>query len=348
MNYLPDAKNHAAEIFVRARVKHLEKADGDWRVSGTTVDDEGKESPFQVSGTVVILAAGTMGSTEILLRCRENGLQLSAQVGEHFSTNGDMIGFAYNTDHVVNGIGLGARQPDPTNPVGPTATVMVDSRGDPAADGRLLLEEAVIPGALADFLAPVFAAEVRLQGGRPSGDLPETVKKDYLEVESKVHGPYTGATRNTLSVIVLASDDSKGHMSLKDDRLRIDWPGLGDQAQFKQANELMQRVASALGGGYIRNPLWKELTHYQMATAHPLGGCVMADTPERGAVNHKGQVFTGDPAGGIHEGLYVMDGSVVPTALGVNPLLTISALAERSCYLLAQDYGWTIDYGETS
>jgi cholesterol oxidase len=42
--------------------------------------------------------------------------------------------------------------------------------------------------------------------------------------------------------------------------------------------------------------------------------------------------------------LYVIDGSVVPTSLGVNPLLTISALAERSVYLLAQDYGWTIDY----
>ena len=74
----------------------------------------------------------------------------------------------------------------------------------------------------------------------------------------------------------------------------------------------------------------------------------MADGPDRGVVNHKGQVFTGDADGGVHAGLYVMDGSVVPTALGVNPLLTISALAERSCYLLAQDYGWTIDYGATS
>ncbi|HYW88993.1 MAG TPA: GMC family oxidoreductase, partial [Chloroflexota bacterium] len=147
---------------------------------------------------------------------------------------------------------------------------------------------------------------------------------------------------------LLASDDSAGRMSLSDDRLRVDFPGLGEQVQFQQGSELLQRTTSALDGSYIRNPIWKELTDYKLATAHPLGGCVMADSPERGVVNHKGQVFSGEPGGGVHEGLYVMDGSVVPTALGVNPLLTISALAERSCYLLAQDYGWTIEYGETS
>jgi cholesterol oxidase len=139
-----------------------------------------------------------------------------------------------------------------------------------------------------------------------------------------------------------------GRMSLRDDRLRIDWPGLGDQAQWKQASQLMQRVASALGGTYIPNLIWNDLTDHTLATAHPLGGCVMADSPDRGAVNHKGQLFTGDPGGAVHEGLYVIDGSVVPTALGVNPLLTIAALAERSVYLLAQDCGWTIEYGQKS
>jgi len=342
MNYLPDAKNHSAEIFVRARVRYLDKADGYWRVHGEGADEKGDETAFKVSAKIVILAAGTLGSTEILLRSQANGLQLSKQIGNHFSTNGDMIGFAYNTDHVVNGVGLGARLPDPKSPVGPTATAMVDWRSDDAVG--MLLSEAAIPGALSDFLAPLLAIEARLQGGHAGRGVLDAVEKEYLEAQSKLLGPYTGAVRNTLTLILLAHDDSMGRMSLKQDRLRIDWPGLGTQAQFEKASELLRRVALALGGDYIQNPTWNELTNHNLATAHPLGGCVMADNADGGVVNDKGQIFIGGPGGDVHEGLYVMDGSVMPTALGVNPLLTISALAERSCYHLAQDYGWTIEY----
>jgi choline dehydrogenase-like flavoprotein len=56
--------------------------------------------------------------------------------------------------------------------------------------------------------------------------------------------------------------------------------------------------------------------------AHPLGGCRMADSPDLGVV---------DDGGAVHgyEGLYCIDSSIVPTSLGVNPSLTISALGER-------------------
>ena len=42
--------------------------------------------------------------------------------------------------------------------------------------------------------------------------------------------------------------------------------------------------------------------------------------------------------------LYVDDGAVLPRPLGVNPSLTIGAVAERTCALIAQDRGWNIDY----
>ncbi len=344
MNYLPDAKKHSAEIFVLARVGYVEKADGGWRVCGDGVDEKGNEAAFTVTCKVVILAAGALGSTEVLLRSQEKGLPLSKQVGNHFSTNGDMIGFAYNTDYIVNGIGLGARAPNPNSPIGPTATAMIDFRHDSGANGGFVLEEAAIPGALSALLAPLLAIEARLQRSQISDDLRDSVRKEFLEIESKLLGAYTGADKNTLSLILLANDDSMGRMILSDDRLRIDWPGLGKQAQFERASELMQRVTQTLGGEYIQNPIWNDLTNHNLVTAHPLGGCVMADNADSGVVNHKGQVFSGAPDGGVHEGLYVMDGSVVPTALGVNPLLTISALAERSCRHLAQDYGWAFAY----
>jgi len=344
MNYLPDAKNHSAEIFVRARVQYLEKADGGWRVYGNSVDEKGNESIFEVTAKVVILAAGTLGSTEILLRSQDRGLELSKQVGSHFSTNGDMIGFAYNTDFIINGVGLGTRPPNPNSEIGPTATAMVDLRNGFAPDSGMVLEEAAIPGALSDLLAPLLAIEARLQGSGASQDLRDQIRKEFLEIESKLFGAYTGSIKNTLSLILLANDDSMGRMFLNDNRLRIEWPGLGTKPQFVKGSEFMRQVTQAIGGEYIQNPIWNELTNHNLVTAHPLGGCVMADDADGGVVNHKGQVFTGDPGGGVHEGLYVMDGSVVPTALGVNPLLTISALAERSCYHLAREYGWSFGY----
>ena len=70
----------------------------------------------------------------------------------------------------------------------------------------------------------------------------------------------------------------------------------------------------------------------------------MAGTAVDGVVNHKGQVYADVAGTMVHDGLYVMDGAVIPRSLGVNPLLTITALAERSCALLAADRGWQIDY----
>src|ERR1051325_3178759 len=92
-------------------------------------------------------------------------------------------------------------------------------------------------------------------------------------------------------------------------------------------NEELRRHARALSASFISNPTWSTFKIGHLITAHPLGGCPMGDDYLQGAVDPYGRVFAGD--GSVHQGLHVTDGSVIPSALGVNPLLTISALTER-------------------
>jgi cholesterol oxidase len=78
------------------------------------------------------------------------------------------------------------------------------------------------------------------------------------------------------------------------------------------------------------------------ATAHPLGGCGIGEDAGTAVVNHKCQVLDGE-GDSVHGGLYVCDGSVIPRSIGVNPLLTITALAERAMIHLARDHNLGFD-----
>src|SRR5579871_1687672 len=85
--------------------------------------------------------------------------------------------------------------------------------------------------------------------------------------------------------------------------------------------------------------------YYLQITVHPLGGMNMSTdgTAENGATTHLGEVLTGN-GNEFYDGLVVVDGGVVPTALGVNPFATITALAERSVEGVAAKKGIKIDY----
>lgn len=66
-------------------------------------------------------------------------------------------------------------------------------------------------------------------------------------------------------------------------------------------------------------------------------------TGTSGTTNSFGQVFRGN-TNETYEGLVVTDGAIIPTALGVNPFATITALAERSVEHAADRIGAVIDY----
>jgi cholesterol oxidase len=148
-----------------------------------------------------------------------------------------------------------------------------------------------------------------------------------------------GALNHTLMYLVMGQDDAAGRIELNADtgQARIRWPGVGDQEVFQQASRLMIAHAGRLGATYIENPVWAFAPMRTLITVHPLGGCPMGETHLTGVVNDTGQVYDGQ--GNVHDGLYVADASIVPTALGVNPFLTISALTERIADALVERLG---------
>ncbi len=347
MNYLPDAKNHGAEIYTQVAVRRLERKNGRWLVHYQILNAgrEKFEAPtLVVAADNVILGAGSLGSTEILLRSKAKGLPLSDQLGARFSGNADVLGFAYNNDFEVNAIGFGDNNPEKMDPVGPCITGIIDMRNQPNLNDGLVIEEGVLPGALAGLLPAAFSLASKMVGKDTDEGIMDGLRENLREVESMVRGAYHGAVRNTQTYLIMAHDDGQGKMSLKDDRLRIDWPGVGTQPIFETANKRLEEATAAGGGTYVKNPLWSKIANHSLTTVHPLGGCVMAENAQEGVVNHKGQVFSGQNGDAVYEGLYVCDGAVLPRSVGINPFLTICAVAERICALLAEDKNWEIDY----
>lgn len=342
MNYLPDAHRWGAHIFTGVDVRWVEPSGGAWGVRYHLLDaGRGRfgEDPLTVCGDIVVLAGGTLGSTEILLRSAQRGLSVSRRLGTSFSGNGDVLGFAFDCDEPVNGIGWGHEDHPGRPPVGPCITGVIDARSESEVDAGIIIEEGAIPGALAHILPAGMAL-----ASKDPDDPRSHFERIRQAAAALLGGAYRGPMHHTQTFLVMGNEPSSGAMELEDDRLRIRWPGVGGSPLFERIDEMLEQAAESVEGTYIPNPLWHELQKKPLVTVHPLGGCPMGDSAETGAVDHAGAVFAGLEGTQVHDGLFVCDGSVIPRPLGVNPLLTISALAERTAAHLAGARRWTIDY----
>lgn len=346
MNYLPDAAANGAEIFCGTEVRRVERRpEGGWIVwllpLGRGREAFG-EAEIPLLADRVVLAAGTLGSTEILLRSRAHGLPLSATLGSRFSGNGDVLAFGYNNDQPIDGIGFGEDAPaydwttDGRRPVGPTITGLIDLRDGPLEDG-MVIEEGAIPGGLGGFLPAVMALTAGAIG--TDTDDGDSLSEKAREAESLLRGPYRGAVNHTQTFLVMSHDDAGGTLELENDRLRVAWPDVGSQTGFRRVADNLKTAVAATGGTYVPNPIWTPLFGHDLVTVHPLGGCPMGEAAETGVVDADCRVFAGQSGAEVHPGLYVCDGSVMPRSLGVNPLLTIAAVAERAMIRLARAEG---------
>jgi choline dehydrogenase-like flavoprotein len=144
---------------------------------------------------------------------------------------------------------------------------------------------------------------------------------------------------------IMVSDSSRGHVR---ETAGIVWIRYDldreDTLRFKRGIEALAEIYWAAGARRVYPPVAGlpelgqddmpalrrlELSPAQLSLVafHPLGTCRMGASPAAGPVDSRGRVFG-------YEGLYVADGSIVPSALGVNPQITIMALATRIAYAM--------------
>lgn len=325
VTYLADAKTHGAEIFTELSVSHVEKLSGGWRVHFFSTGDAGEAS--SVDAKTVFLGAGTLGSTEILLRSRERGLSTSDRLGMGFSANGDIIAFALGGKNRANAVGVGEPPKFSEDPVGTSVAGQIELPDDDDLNASMIIQEGTMPSSVAPLLPVFFIAGGRLLGA----------------AQSLIKGVYKGPLSHLQSFFCVSHDEALGRLVLKDDAIQVDWPDVAKQDVYARVDHALTKAAEFVGGRYIKNPLAATNMGSKPATAHPLGGCGMGETAESGTVNHKCQVFAGPRGDETHAGLYVCDGSVMPRSLGCNPLLTISALAERAMVQFARDHNLGFD-----
>ncbi len=189
------------------------------------------------------------------------------------------------------------------------------------------VQEGVLPSALGPLLPMMFVPGGKLLGA----------------AEALIRGVYEGPLSRTHTFFVVSHDSAGGRVVLKDGAAAVDWAGVNEEPFLLRVDSMLASLCAGNGASYVKSPLATAMLGQRPATAHPLGGAPMAEDAGGGVVDHKGRVFDPGKAGGVHAGLYVSDGSVIPRSLGVNPLLTITALAERAMMDLAEDYQLRFD-----
>jgi len=308
-NYLYLAEALGAEVIPETEVTAVKPAGDGWEVR--TRRSSGlsrKVRTFRAAG--VVLSGGVMGTVKLLLRCRRAGLlpNLSPRLGDFVRTNSEAL------------VGAVARDPEADY----SDHISINSGIHP--DEHTHVE--VVRFARGSDLMGLVTTLLTDGGGRVPRAVRYlgTVIRHPLDFLRDLNPVGWGAR----TPILLVMQTTESHMQVD---YRPRWYRLGAcsmntrlapgapaiPSYIPVANEIARRMADRIDGRAVSS--WPEVLFDVPTTAHILGGAVMGETPEQGVVGFDGQVHG-------HPGLYVVDGSNVPVNLGVNPSLTITAMAE--------------------
>lgn len=254
---------------------------------------------FDVRAKSVIFAAGALCTTRLLLESKRKGLTLSSEIGKHFGNNGNL--------HVAleGSVSTGKRQ----------SVIPADGIWDAAT--RLFAEIVPFPAPLEHKNSVFLAVTSTTVRGTLSLSAPDEATSTTKAVPQDATTPEADpvvSLRWEVPVGVEWFDESISQAATTFEKL------VGKGSDFKYKGLFTEHSGLARKGKSAhKKHIWGVDSCF-----HPLGGCVLGH-----ATTARGELLKADDKPDAHRGLFVVDGSLLPGRLGVNPLLTITAMAEH-------------------
>jgi cholesterol oxidase len=312
-NYLYLAEGLGCQVQSETEVTAIRARDGGgYHIEAKGALRSNRRQRFDLTADRVILSGGVLGTVPLLLRMKEDprGLpRLSDTLGYSVRTNSEaLVGIIApdTSEDFSEGIAITSiLHTDEHSHIEPVRY----GKGSnffrimtlPHAPGKNILQRAA--RAMTDIAKyPVRWGKAYF--GRWDGKVPVLLYMRTLEGSMRFklgRGPTTGFRRGLISEIA----EGQPH----------------PEAYMEEATDLAWRFAEKVGG--VPTGLLTEMLFGTPSTAHILGGCTMGTNADEGVIGEDHQVFG-------YDGLYVIDGAAVSANPGVNPSLTITALAERA------------------
>jgi len=307
-NYLYLAERRGAVVLPQRTVTHVLEGEGGGYVvtHRRSIPPYGHRQSFRSRG--VVFAAGALGTNRLLLRCRERGHlpRLSPCLGRVARTNSEVLVGARSrakSERFCDGIAI-------TSSLFVNKTTHIEPVRYPEGSDVMWWLSTLMTDGGTGLRRPLrYARELLRHPGR------------WLSTLSPL-----GWARRTLILLVMQTLDNRMELTL---RRRACWPfvktlsarGFSSTTPtwIESANDAARSLAKKVDG-FPMSSVTEVLFNIPL-TAHILGGCIMGADPDHGVVDSQCRVYG-------YENMYIVDGSMIPANLGVNPSLTITALAE--------------------
>ena len=309
-NYLYLAEGLGARIVAEHKVVDVKPdGDGGYLVTALKTTDPIFKRKAVMRARGIVLAAGVLGTLELLMRCKDAGSlpALSGRLGHVVRTNSEVLAGVTSRKNQQHSLGVSI-----------TSSVFVNDNTH--------IELVRYPKG-SDVMA-VFAGLMTDGGGR----IPRPLRfvgnclrhpLDFLRIRIPINWG-----RNSVILLVMQTLDNYLTVSRKRRWWALGRKGLASKNSGKRIPTYIPEANQALRGMAKRmdaipqNALTEALFDIPM-TAHILGGCIIGKDRAHGVIDERHRVFG-------YENMYVTDASAVPANLGVNPSLTITAMAERA------------------